>query len=123
MSYSLDTKKWTKVANRPQGLTTQSGIQAVAHPTNGLVYIPSGRNITDGDMLIFDLKTQMITWAPMPPREPSTVLQWYGYSFVWSSYKSSFFIFGGGGDVAPYFYEYKVRNNKWTELVKQLEEP
>ncbi|KAG0282101.1 hypothetical protein BGZ96_000831 [Linnemannia gamsii] len=123
MSYSLDSKKWTKVAERPQGLTTRLGIQGVAHPNNGLVYIPSGRNIIDGDMMIFDLQTQATKWAPMPPRESGTTLQWYGYSFVWSSYRDKFLIFGGGGNAAPYFYEYSVMSNHWTELAMEGERP
>ncbi|KAF9140844.1 hypothetical protein BG015_001501 [Linnemannia schmuckeri] len=119
MSYSLDTKKWAKVADRPKELTTQPGIQTVAHPTTGLVYIPSGRNNPDGDMMIYDLMTATIKWAPMPPREPGNALQWFGYSFVWSNYRNSFLIFGGGGDVGSYFYEYKLADNAWNELALQ----
>ncbi|KAG0078550.1 hypothetical protein BGZ90_004963 [Linnemannia elongata] len=116
MSYSLDSRRWTKLGNRPKELTTLPGIQAVADPSSGRVYIPSGRNNVDADMLIYDLLTSTTTWTIMPPREPNNPLQWYGYSFVWSSYRTSFLIFGGGGDVGSYFYEYKVPNNAWTEL-------
>lgn len=118
MGYSLDAKRWTKIGDRPMELTTQPGLQAVSHPTSGLVYIPSGRNNADGDMLIYDLLTTITTWAPMPPRESSSALQWYGYSFVWSSYRNSFLIFGGGGDVGSYFYEFNVSDNDWTGLVR-----
>lgn len=117
MSYSLDANKWTKVGDQPKELTTIPGLQAVAHPTSGLMYIPSGRNNADGDMLIYDPLTLTTKWTPMPPREPSNGLQFYGYSFVWSSYRNSFLIFGGGGDVGSYFYEFKVSDNSWTELV------
>ncbi|KAF9276357.1 hypothetical protein BGZ88_001789 [Linnemannia elongata] len=116
MSYSLDSRRWTKLGNRPKELTTLPGLQAVADPSSGRVYIPSGRNNVDADMLIYDPLTSTTTWTIMPPREPNNPLQWYGYSFVWSSYRTSFLIFGGGGDVGSYFYEFKVPNNAWTEL-------
>ncbi|KAF9143068.1 hypothetical protein BGX30_001443 [Mortierella sp. GBA39] len=79
MSYSLDANKWTKIGDRPKELTTQPGLQAVSHPTSGLVYIPSGRSNAGGDMLIYDLSARITTWAPMPPRGSSNALQWYGH--------------------------------------------
>ncbi|KAG0279765.1 hypothetical protein BGZ95_000297 [Linnemannia exigua] len=116
MTYSLDNHQWTKVGDGPKEFSTQGGLQAVAHPTNGLVYIPSGTNSNDGNMMIFDLLTSVVRLVPMPPRESNNLLKWYGYSFVWSEIRNSFLIFGGGGDVGSYFYEYSVANNSWTDL-------
>ncbi|KAG0375082.1 hypothetical protein BGX24_009562 [Mortierella sp. AD032] len=116
MAYSLDNHQWTKVGNGPIELSTQAGIQAVTHPTNGLVYIPSGINNSDSDMMIYDLLKSTVKRVPMPPRESNNLLKWYGYSFVWSEVRQSFLILGGGGNVGPYFYEYSVSNNRWDEL-------
>ncbi|KAK3816982.1 MAG: hypothetical protein JOS17DRAFT_778626 [Linnemannia elongata] len=116
MSYNLDANRWTKAGDQPKELTAIPGLQAVAHPTSGLVYIPSGRDNADGDMLIYDPTTSITTWTPMPSRDPNNGLQFYGYSFVWSSYRGSFLIFGGGGDVGSYFHEFKVSYNSWTEV-------
>ncbi|KAK3835595.1 MAG: hypothetical protein J3R72DRAFT_494060 [Linnemannia gamsii] len=116
MAYSLDNHQWTKVVNGPMELSTQAGLQAVAHPTNGLVYIPSGINNSDSDMMIYDLLKSTVKQVPMPPRESNNLFKWYGYSFVWSEVRQSFLILGGGGNVGPYFYEYSVSNNRWNEL-------
>ncbi|KAF9119457.1 hypothetical protein BGW39_000288 [Mortierella sp. 14UC] len=116
-SFNLESHKWTKVADGPKELSTQGGLQAVTHPKNGLVYIPSGSNSNSSDdMLIFDLLSSMVKLAPNPPKEANNLLKWYGYSFVWSEVRKSFLIFGGGGDVGPYFYEYTLDDNSWKEL-------
>ncbi|KAF9931284.1 hypothetical protein FBU30_010513 [Linnemannia zychae] len=52
----------------------------------------------------------------MPPKGSSNPLEWYGYSFVWCELRQSFLIFGGGGDVGPYFYEFNPIIGAWTEV-------
>ncbi|KAF9905578.1 hypothetical protein EC991_001539 [Linnemannia zychae] len=121
-SYSLESQKWTKVADWPKELSTQGGLQAVAHPTSGQVYIPSGSNINDSGMLIYDPVRLMVKLAPNPPKDDDNPLKWYGYSFVWSEVRKSFLIIGGGGDVGPYFFEYALDDNNWRELGKALPE-
>ncbi|KAG0219624.1 hypothetical protein BGX33_001796 [Mortierella sp. NVP41] len=111
---SLATKTWAPLSVPLLMNQSEGGLQAIAHPTTGIVYTPRG--YSDTATSIYNMATNDIASAPMPPSPGGG---WRYYSFAWSEIRKTFMMWGGWGSAsagASYFFELNPLTNAWKSV-------
>ncbi|KAG0018194.1 hypothetical protein BGZ80_007467 [Entomortierella chlamydospora] len=115
-TYDIETGSWSVNTQSPTNSSPQMGLKAVADPSSGLVYIPSGAN-QGNNMMEYDPTTGASRSLPMPSEFAGYGLAYY--SVVWSTQRSSILLYGGHLITANYssneqLFEYKPSINTWS---------
>ncbi|KAF9362665.1 hypothetical protein BGX34_005730 [Mortierella sp. NVP85] len=122
-SYGLGTGLWSvSTIGIPAG--SLRNLMAVAYPTTGSIYIPSGYG-QGLEMLVYEPTTNAVRGQKMSP-DLTAGGSLTGYSFVWSNSRGTMLLYGGmSGPLTPNpnLFEYNPKDGAWSRLTTEGDSP
>jgi hypothetical protein len=119
-SYGLKTGLWNVYTiGVPAG--SLGNCMAVAYPTTGSIYIPSGYG-QGLEMLVYEPTTNAVRGRKMSP-DLTAGGSLTGYSFVWSNSRGTMLLYGGMSGPStpnPNLFEYNPKDDVWSRLVRDF---